>query len=351
MDAGAPMDTVLVVDDDPGVRWLFRDALTNAGLDVVEAADGREALGIIATRPIGVMLLDEAMPHLGGLDVLRMVRAQESTRTLPVIIVTARGDEDDRVRGLAAGANDYLAKPVSIRELVARVRAQLRGRTAWSSAIDSALKERRALSRAVRHLFRPADLRDGADAMLTELGAAVGYASTALLRADLRKSFAPLASRGGFRTLYPTDGRLGPAEGRRLRDRAGQGPWVEELTGPEAERSGLVAMCAVPIHSGQQLGGLLLVGATSGETPYPVESLTQLLPLLVELSEQIGGLIGPDVVELTAREREVVAALQEGRSYRDVAAHLHLSEGTVRTLVQRAYRKLGISSRYELPRA
>jgi two-component system KDP operon response regulator KdpE len=116
---------VLIVDDEPDVRALVRSSLAYARLDLtpLEAADGDEALSMIhADRP-DLVVLDLALPRRDGFTVLEQVRAKSD---LPIIVLTARGLEEDKVRGLRLGADDYLTKPFSPRELVARIESVLR---------------------------------------------------------------------------------------------------------------------------------------------------------------------------------------------------------------------------------
>jgi len=117
------MADVLVVDDDGHIREVVRFSLEQAGHRVTEAASGDEALAKLAQRPFDILVLDIVMPGVDGLDVCRKVRAQSDT---PVIFVSSRDDELDTVLGLELGADDYIAKPFSPRELVARVKAVLR---------------------------------------------------------------------------------------------------------------------------------------------------------------------------------------------------------------------------------
>jgi DNA-binding response OmpR family regulator len=115
--------TVLVVDDEPKIREVVHDYLVDAGFQVVEAADGAKALERIAAQPPDLVVLDLGLPGVDGLEVARVVRGRSN---LPIIMLTARGEEIDRVVGLELGADDYLVKPFSPRELVARVKAVLR---------------------------------------------------------------------------------------------------------------------------------------------------------------------------------------------------------------------------------
>ena len=117
------MKTVLVVDDEPGIIEIARDYLEHAGFAVITATDGPSALTSVRVRKPDVLVLDLGLPGMDGLDVARAVRRDS---TLPIIMLTARDDELDRVLGLEIGADDYVTKPFSPRELVARVRAILR---------------------------------------------------------------------------------------------------------------------------------------------------------------------------------------------------------------------------------
>jgi len=115
---------ILVVDDEPAVQSALSRALALEHYDVAQAIDGREALERLGSSPYDVVILDIAMPHVDGLQVCRRLR--EGGDNTPVLMLTARGEVDDRVAGLDAGADDYLVKPFALRELLARVRALLR---------------------------------------------------------------------------------------------------------------------------------------------------------------------------------------------------------------------------------
>jgi two-component system alkaline phosphatase synthesis response regulator PhoP len=117
------MQTVLVVDDEPKIRQLLGDYLERAGFAVITAGDGREAVMRVRTEHPALVILDLGLPELDGLDVTREIRRTGST---PIIILTARDDESDTLVGLELGADDYVTKPFSPREIVARVRAVLR---------------------------------------------------------------------------------------------------------------------------------------------------------------------------------------------------------------------------------
>ncbi len=117
---------ILVVEDDPDIAALVARYLDKAGYATERAASGRDALTAIAARLPDLLVLDLMLPHVDGLEVCRLIRGKDATAGLPIIMLTARAEESERIVGLELGADDYLAKPFSPNELVARVRALLR---------------------------------------------------------------------------------------------------------------------------------------------------------------------------------------------------------------------------------
>ena len=168
------MKTILVVDDEPKIADLARDYLEHAGFTVRTAADGEAALAAVRRDRPDLVVLDLGLPRLDGLDVTRAIRRDSN---LPVIMLTARDDELDKLVGLELGADDYLTKPFSPRELVARVRAVLR-RVDGAAASDGA------------ELIRAGDLTLDVPRMRTDLaGRAIDLTPTefALLAALARQ--------------------------------------------------------------------------------------------------------------------------------------------------------------------
>lgn len=117
------MSSILIIDDDADIRDVVRIALTQAGFQTSEAGDGRAGLEAVARLKPDLVVLDIGLPEMDGLEVCRTVRVSSG---VPILFLTAQGDEIDRIVGLEMGADDYLAKPFSPRELVARVKAILR---------------------------------------------------------------------------------------------------------------------------------------------------------------------------------------------------------------------------------
>ena len=118
--------TVMIVEDEEALLTLLQYNLDKEGYKVVTASDGEEAVLMIKETTPDLVLLDWMLPSLSGIEICRRLRARDETRNLPIIMITARGEEGDRIRGLDTGADDYLTKPFSMTELLARVRAVMR---------------------------------------------------------------------------------------------------------------------------------------------------------------------------------------------------------------------------------
>ena len=124
--ADAMSPRVLVVEDEAAIATLLRYNLEKLGFRVTEASDGQEALNLIQEQPPDIVLLDWMLPTLSGIEVCRQIRRKPATRDLPVIMVSARTGDQDAVRGLNTGADDYVSKPFNVEALLARIKALLR---------------------------------------------------------------------------------------------------------------------------------------------------------------------------------------------------------------------------------
>ncbi|MBZ5703548.1 MAG: response regulator [Acidobacteriia bacterium] len=120
------MKRVLIIEDDRDIAELVRYNLENEGYQVAVAHDGSSGLALLKKSPQDLLLLDLMLPKLSGLEICRAIRGDESLNRLPILMLTAKGEESDRIVGLEMGADDYVTKPFSPRELIARVKALLR---------------------------------------------------------------------------------------------------------------------------------------------------------------------------------------------------------------------------------
>jgi len=142
---------ILLVDDEQAIVESLRYALEKEGYEVLEAADGGEALDLAKTKKPDVVLLDVMLPGMSGFEVCRVLRHES---TVPILMITARADEPDRVVGLDLGADDYIIKPFSVREVLARVRAALRRAQAASPSKDEVLQIAEITLDVARHVVR-----------------------------------------------------------------------------------------------------------------------------------------------------------------------------------------------------
>jgi two-component system, OmpR family, phosphate regulon response regulator PhoB len=120
------MTSILVVDDEPDIREVIRFALEGAGFGVLEAGHASEARKLMASDNPDLLLLDWMLPGRSGLELAQQIKQGANTRSIPIIMVSAKGEEEDRIKGLNTGADDYISKPFSPREMVARINAVLR---------------------------------------------------------------------------------------------------------------------------------------------------------------------------------------------------------------------------------
>ena len=144
---------ILIIEDEEALCALLEYNMTREGFAVSLCRNGEEALSTVAETQPDLILLDWMLPHVSGIEICRQLRARTESRDIPIIMLTARGEEEDRIRGLDTGADDYLTKPFSMTELMARVRAVLR-RTRPTLAGDVATFGDVVLDRGTRRVRR-----------------------------------------------------------------------------------------------------------------------------------------------------------------------------------------------------
>jgi CheY-like chemotaxis protein len=302
---------VLVADDDPMIRSLIEKALARQGLGAILATNGRDAIKQLAIHEVDVVLLDLNMPELDGLAALREIRADPRHRTLPVILITGSDTESDRVRGLENGADDYVSKPVSMNELIARIRAHLRGRSAWTREMERGREERRRLATVLESLPRneplvvlAAKLLDRIQPILRMDGAAILYFGPGLVRT--------IASTGDVANTFRVGKPLGRDRGRAIASRSQAGAWLEYAGAEGDSPSDAIDVAYVPFRLGpspKPLGCLAFALRPGGA----VDPIARRLPDLVDATDFVVAVLRPAVEEAelagvaTTRIRRVIA--------------------------------------------
>ena len=286
---------VLVADDDPAVRALFKEALARHGLHAVLASNGREAVEQLARHEIDVALLDVNMPVLDGLEALREIRADVRHRTLPIILVTGSDAESAQIRGLEGGADDYVTKPVNLNELTARVRAHLRGRSAWRRELERGREDRRRLAAALDSLPRNEPLVVLAARVANEIQPILGVDGVAILHFG-SGAVRTIASSGDMAGPFPVGRPLSRERGREIAGRSAAGPWLQNAAarpdptvdsfdvayvpfrlGPSPEPLGCLAFGVRPSQSGVPL---------SHRLPDPIDATDFIVTVLRPAVEQ-----------------------------------------------------------------
>jgi len=325
--AGMGPAPVLVVDDEDGIRELVAFALRRAGFAVIEASSGQAALDIVKTSPVAMVVLDMGMPEVSGTYVVQALRANPETATLPVLLMTGSGDEMSVIEGLAAGADDFLLKPIRLDELVARINAHLRKDVAWSVVLEeraAQIARQRALIADTLRGLRPGDTPEAtAQAICRQVIRLAGVTAAQIFIFELDGRAMPI----GFTLADAADPplrRLPTERSQHIRGRAAEGPWIEPWTPRRGHPyndlltslgSHLVAYA--PVRFNKQLIGLLVIDAA--ET-VDERLLAESLPALVEFADVAAALIGRDVAERTeaSAAREHIQAIINSSAYESV---------------------------------
>ena len=298
----ASENPILVVDDDSSVRRLFAIALQRAGFHTREASNGKEALAMIGRDDFAAVLLDNHMPELDGLDVIKSLRADEITQTLPIILVTGASEVADRVAGLQAGASDYLTKPVELDELVARVRTQLRWQAAWMHKVEGHLRERAAIARALAQI-KPADTPEATASIICfELSLLHQLKTVAMLAFGERDIVIPIGRYGDPLFGEAVNEPLDAATSRYLLDKAERGPWTdrsESLLDVAGETRGIPGstLAFAPMVANTQLLGLLVLATEPSDPKNPTSVVSHALSAAIDFASVASGLLAPGLAE------------------------------------------------------
>jgi EAL domain-containing protein (putative c-di-GMP-specific phosphodiesterase class I)/DNA-binding response OmpR family regulator len=264
--------TILVVDDEDEVRRLIAFALQRAGFEVLEASSGPAGIELVQNESVGLIVLDVSMPEMTGTEVVEILRSRPRTATLPILLMTGSGDDDSVIRGLAAGADDFLPKPVRLDELVARVKARLRTQTAWSLEVESELRTRAHVVAALGQMTISTAPDDAATDVVRELAKLTDSDAVTVLQVGVDGGLRQLAGYDRNTGVFKGGPALAAAHARTVLARTRDGPWIEE-TAPLRDRAfGSAEITAgAPICSGDDLVGILTIGvAAHGFDPPPV---------------------------------------------------------------------------------
>ena len=261
---------VLVVDDDDAIRDLVAFALRRAGFEVLEAHSGPAALGLVQTENVGLIILDMGMPEMSGTEVVQSLRSRAETATMPILLMTGSGDGDSVIRGLVAGADDFLPKPVRLDELVARVNAQLRKQAAWSNVVEDELRTRARVVAALGRITISSVPEEAAEAVVRELATSTDSDFVAVLQLGAGGQLQQLATYDRLAGVQAGGHALASSLARHVLARARDGPWVEEVGARESGEptssfasADLDLAAGAPIYSGDDLVGILTLGITS----------------------------------------------------------------------------------------
>jgi len=268
-----PRDTagrVLVVDDTDDLRRLIALALRRDGFDVLEAGSGEAAMETLETQPVDIMVLEMGLPAMTGTDVVRALRVRPETITLPILLMTGSGTSQNLIEGLDAGADDFLAKPVRLDELVARVRAHLRSRTAWSSLVADELRVRMSVFSALGHMTLSTEPEAAAEAVVNELAKRTDSSFIGVLQLASGNRLQPLALYNRHEGVSRGGRALPASRAQDLLSKAREGPWVELVPARQPGdvdspfwSAGLALVAGAPIYAGDAVVGLLTIGMGS----------------------------------------------------------------------------------------
>ena len=317
------LDPVLLVDDDEQLRKLFSVALGRAGLSTLEAGTAEQALEMIRTERISVVVCDLRMPGVSGLDFVRSLRAGPTTSTLPVLLVTGSGDSDSVIEGLEAGADDFLTKPVRLDELIARVRAHLRTHDAWAQVLDAELRSRADAVQAIGQMVLSTVPEEAASAVVAELAHRTGSHFVGVLQYTLGERFQPLARFTASDGLMRDGNTLSQSLSKHLLAKAQAGPWSERLdepaTGQPADPywgTGLDIAAGAPIYAGDDLVGLLTLGAVLEPDGQPLAARqAKLLASVIDYASMLTAVAGPAIADrrqAAAEQQRLRQALADG---------------------------------------
>jgi EAL domain-containing protein (putative c-di-GMP-specific phosphodiesterase class I)/DNA-binding response OmpR family regulator len=310
---------VLIADDDHAASAFYEAALQREGFNTVLVRNGQEVLDVLDRQPVDAVVLDQHMPVMGGLEALLAIRASGPMRTLPVIMLTGASEEADRIRGLETGADDYIAKPVGPAELVARVRAQMRGREVMADELERARAGSKRLADALEGLTADLPVLTIASTLVERLPRALALNGAAIVHFGAT-DVTTIASSGVLRRRFRPNRAVAERFAKELVTRAAAGPWLEAAAGSVDRRSRALDVAYVPFRLGPTFAPMgLLVYAKDADTP--AGTLSQRLSELIDATHFIVVVLRP-AVERAETASASITRIQTIISTRAFAIHL-----------------------------
>ena len=328
---------VLVVVDEPGPPSLERLVLADAGFEVVEVDDRRIALDLLSQRRFAAVVLDVHVSGLQGLELIKTMRSDGASATVPVIVVTNDSSVADRIRGLGAGATDYIAKPFNSQELVARVSAQIRWHNSWTRLMEVQLRERSDLETVIWRLNPEATPELTAELVCEQLKRVRGISSVAILVFP-EHGAVPLAVHAlplwGLSVGAPIPEDLATY----LRTTAAEGPWIERRehrvarsgSADRGDAPGMVA-CA-PLLQGDAVLGLLILTTDVPGTEARAGGRFRAMSAAIDFADIASGLLGPGLDERTRQvtQRAIIDRIVRTNAFHPVFEPIvRLTDGEV----------------------
>ena len=308
--SSGPFSLILVVDDQPADRALVSFILREAGFSVVEADSVQAAAAVIERERVAAVVLDRWLGGSDGLQLIHVLRGRPATATLPVLVVTADDAIDDRVRGMTAGATDYVVKPFEPDELVARLSAHLRTQVAWAASVQADLEQRAALVRALSSLGgRPAGSLLAVE-VCERLAAGDGVLGVAVVRLGADNSVNVVAEVGRRPWHEAVDAVLSrPPDDLTTRATTA---WVHSPAGSATDQVAPVVLA--PIR-GAAATTLLVIAGDRGWFAPPVGA-DRLLAIAIDAATVVGDLMANDAVDAAlADERGEISAVIESSAF------------------------------------
>jgi EAL domain-containing protein (putative c-di-GMP-specific phosphodiesterase class I) len=263
------------------------------------------------------------LPGMSGTAVVQALRSRPETATLPILLMTGSGSDHSVIEGLEAGADDFVAKPVRLDELVARVRAHLRSRAAWTGLVEDELRVRASVVGALSRMALSSEPEAAAEAVVGELARRTESAFIEVLQLTSGDRLQPLASYSLASGVVRGGAAPDPRRARFLHDRARRGPWVDR---PDRQRTdhdspiwgaGLGLISGAPIYSDETLVGLLLIGVSDETTGNFHDRPAKLMAAAIDYASILTAVAGSALADRreTGAEEARLKAVLDGRAF------------------------------------